>query len=917
MAELIDDIFAAYIADAEESGGGFDPAALRPALVALRKGYHGDRPTFATASARAAYSLAYHPYHAHLMLEVLRRMADVMTFEHKVVRTTVFGAGPGPEVCALAKFLGEAHPEVRRLEVNLVDAEPGWTETRMRTLVRSVPQWWDGELVLAHHVLDLTRADDIETALRVASGSELIVAQAVFSELVMKGGRVSFLNRLFSVFGPTTLLLVTDFHKMDEFQSINEELGTHGDAKALRSTQVRLPLPLAPPVLRDLYAKANGLWQRRSVKADARAYVRPGWRPPLPASSSERPEPRGDQIQAIAGLRRFVDERTNDVFVLSGPAGSGKTMVIGEIAQHARAAGRIVSICAPTGQAARRLAARTGLPSQTIHSALYSDPDEEDRGDEKVPLTRFQSTFVGGPSQLMIVDESSLVGDEKVENTDDTDVLFGDGCLLSDILTGVVGQGGQVVFVGDRHQLAPVGSDTLPALDVAGLRGRGFRVAEGALTEVHRQKEGSEILDLAAGCRASVASAAPLPPLPSAAGGAVQQLDSSVPEWLLAAAWRGDAMVVASRHSDAEKWIGKIRRHAGVAASQPVAGDRLVLVRGASSSGLLNGDELTVVEHLGTEVVRHVRDPSRAVTLHQLVLESVTPLGTTTRFVAYVVGELLMQAPQVRIREVTEVLFVDFVVRMRKNGVERRSPEFSQQMRDDARMGALYCMYSYARTAHRAQGGEWDVVVCDLTKTHQRGVPLARYAYTAVTRGRRTLWVSSWPTRPLQDSTAAFDRYVAEARRWLEEAGTGPLSTSAASAGNGVTVRRMPDDKSLVVNLYRSFTYQVQKWPASLGPRDAFEAKLAGWKVLAAPPRELDEMARVWLGPRLDALERRGIEVDLDQTGAYQVVLTARRAGAEARFEVTHKATGACTVRHHAGDIDLIEAVTRELGDAR
>lgn len=917
MADLIEQIIAGWVDDAHAHGERFDPVSLRPALIELRRGYRSGSPKFGSEEARAAYSLAYHPYHAHLMLEVLRRMADVMTFDGSTMRATVYGAGPGAEVCALTNFLACHRPEVRRLEVDLVDAEPGWTTTRERTLVRSVPRWWDGELVLRHHVLDLTSAADIERAVGLANGSALLVAQAVFTELAMTDRRAGFLDQLAAGFGPTALLLVTDFNEMREFAGIATALSRHTDAEAVRSTVVSLPLPHAPEVLQPLYLNADYLRQRRRVKADARAYVRPGWRPPVAAASSTL-TPSDDQSTAISALRQFVEQRTADVFVLTGPAGSGKTMVIGEVARHAQQCKRIVTLCAPTGQAARRLANRTGLPAQTVHSALYSSPTTDDRGDEKTPLTRFALTYLGGPSHLMIIDESSLIGDEKVENTDDTDLLFGEGRLLTDIINAVVNAGGQVLFVGDQNQLAPVGSDHLPALEIALLARRGVKVEGASLTKVHRQEEDSDILDLAEGCRTSVQTGQPLPPLPTSDGSAVQQLRSlaDAPPWLLQAAWDGEAMVIAARHADARSWITRIRSHRGVDSQKPAPGDRLVLVRGDASTGLLNGDEVTVVAHLGTDTVHHVRHHDRTVTLHQMLLQSVTPLGTATTFVEYVIDDLLLHADQKRIREASNVLYVDFVVRMSNEGVKRGSPEFMARMRDDARLGALYCMYSYARTAHRAQGGEWNVVVCDFSKTAGRGAKLGRYAYTAVTRGRRTLWVSNWPTPAPIDAEGLFRALIGQVRSALEAAGVGRLSEGERPDRNGVTIRLDPDDKSLIVDVFRTLKVFAQKLPSRFGTAEAFQQRFRDWPEYLKPQRPLDENALEWLRPALATLDDQGIETELRQIGDYQMRLTATRSACKAAFDITHSAAGKCKLRPKQGDTDLIAAVeaAMELG---
>jgi len=918
MPDLIEEIIAGWVDDVQASGEPFDAVSLRPALIDLRKGYRSGDPRFTNESARSAYSLAYHPYHAHLMMEVLRRMADVMTFDGPTMRATVYGAGPGAEVCALTHFLACHRPHVRRLEVDLIDAEPGWTETRERTLTRSVPRWWGGELVLRHHELDLTSPADIETAVGLAKGSSLLVAQAVFTELAMAGRNADFLHRLAAGFGPTALLLVTDFNEMKEFSDIAAALSRHTDALAVRSAVVSLPLPHAPEVLQPLYLNADYLRQRGRVKADARAFVRPGWRPPVTAASSAL-TPSEDQKAAISALQAFIEHRNHQVFVLTGPAGSGKTMVVGEVARHAQRCGRIVTLCAPTGQAARRLANRTGLPAQTVHSALYSSPTLNDRGDELTPLTRFALTYLGGPSDLMIIDESSLIGDEKVEITDDTDLLFGEGRLLTDIIQAVVASGGQVLFVGDQSQLAPVGSDDLPALGVDRLESRGLKVAGAELTKVHRQEEDSDILDLADGCRASVQTGQPLPPLPTTAGSAVQQLRSraSAPDWLLQAVWDGDAMVITARHADAQSWISRVRNHQNIDPKQPAPGDRLVLVRTDASTGLLNGDEVTVIAHLGSETLRHPRHHDRTVTLHKMLLQSVTPLGTATTFVEYVIDELLLQADLKRMREVSNILYVNFVVRMSADNIKRGSPEFFARMRDDAQLSALHCMYSYARTAHRAQGGEWDVVVCDFSKTARRGERLGRYAYTAVTRGRRTLWVSNWPTPVPIDAQGLYEALVEQVTAALKAAGVGRLSVAQRPDANGVTVRLDPDDRSLIVDVFRTLKVFAQKMPSQFGTAEQFQQRFCEWPEYLKPPRPLDENALEWLLPALESLDERGIETELRQTGDYGIELTATQGTRKAVFSFSHTGPGVCTLRTKQGDTELVAAVEASLGLCR
>jgi exodeoxyribonuclease V alpha subunit len=119
------------------------------------------------------------------------------------------------------------------------------------------------------------------------------------------------------------------------------------------------------------------------------------------------------------------------ISVLTGGPGVGKTVCTRAIVAEARAAEAEISLCAPTGRAARRLEEATGEEAQTIHRLLEWMPGREPAFKQGHPL----------PAELVIVDESSMLN-----------------LRLAQVLLDGLAETTHVVFVGDADQLPPIGA---------------------------------------------------------------------------------------------------------------------------------------------------------------------------------------------------------------------------------------------------------------------------------------------------------------------------------------------------------------------------------------------------------------------------------------------------------------------------
>ncbi|HVT45640.1 MAG TPA: ATP-dependent RecD-like DNA helicase [Thermoanaerobaculia bacterium] len=201
------------------------------------------------------------------------------------------------------------------------------------------------------------------------------------------------------------------------------------------------------------------------VATDLRSLA--GGRPPWPSIDAEKALAWLERIRALrlASTQREAVRLVlqSKVTVITGGPGVGKTTLVDSIITILSAKKMRITLCAPTGRAAKRLAESTGREARTIHRLLEVDPATGGfrRGRDN-PLE----------CDLLVVDETSMV-----------DVL------LMEALLRAVPPRAAVLFVGDADQLPSVGpgqvladiiaSDALPVI---------------RLTEIFRQAAESRII---------------------------------------------------------------------------------------------------------------------------------------------------------------------------------------------------------------------------------------------------------------------------------------------------------------------------------------------------------------------------------------------------------------------------------------
>lgn len=188
-------------------------------------------------------------------------------------------------------------------------------------------------------------------------------------------------------------------------------------------------------------------------------------------------------LQKIAQF--VLSENQDELFVLKGYAGTGKTTLLSSLVNQLPFVHRKYVMLAPTGRAAKVISNYAKQPAYTIHKKIYYPKKDKNSG------LAFTMQTNKHKNTIFIVDESSMISDNITDAT-----MYTHGSLLDDLMYYVYsGQNCKLIIVGDTAQLPPVGMDESPALneDKLSLQYQ-MKVESIELTEVMRQEEDSGIL---------------------------------------------------------------------------------------------------------------------------------------------------------------------------------------------------------------------------------------------------------------------------------------------------------------------------------------------------------------------------------------------------------------------------------------
>ena len=194
-------------------------------------------------------------------------------------------------------------------------------------------------------------------------------------------------------------------------------------------------------------------------------------------------EPTSCQDSLLRKVADFVSSDDDDILIVNGYAGTGKTTAISSVISVMKQYGTKCVLLAPTGRAAKVLTSYSGQPAFTIHKHIYRQKSVGGDG-----FGQFSLAPNKDKQTLFVVDEVSLIG---IENgLQQSTTAFGTGNLLDDLITFVrSGAECKVILIGDSAQLPPVGLDASPALSKDYMAMMGGTVFAELSTVVRQQSE--------------------------------------------------------------------------------------------------------------------------------------------------------------------------------------------------------------------------------------------------------------------------------------------------------------------------------------------------------------------------------------------------------------------------------------------
>lgn len=436
-------------------------------------------------------------------------------------------------------------------------------------------------------------------------------------------------------------------------------------------------------------------------------------------------------------IAEFVTTRdTDDIFILKGYAGTGKTTIIATLVNHLNAAGKKYALLAPTGRAAKVIAGYSEKQAFTIHKRIYFP--KKSGGGVSFALQPNKSK-----DTVFIIDEASMISDTLQESQ-----LYQNGSLLDDLISYVYSgnNGCKMILVGDTAQLPPVNSEISPALNEQYMAQNYFKdIQHIELDEVMRQQLNSGILYNATQMRELLKSAF-FDTFQFKVKGfkdIIRLQDGYDIQDAIESAYSNysieDTAFIVRSNKRANQYNQQIRTKILSRESELAAGDFLMVVKNnyywleeKSEAGFIaNGDIIEVLEIFGIQELYSFRFAKVKIRMvdysNQAPFETILLLDT-----------IYSESPSLTYDE-SNMLYQEVMADYESEPVKYKK---LQKVKANPYFNALQVKFSYAITCHKSQGGQWNTVFIEQPYLPE-GInrDYLRWLYTAATRAKDKLYL--------------------------------------------------------------------------------------------------------------------------------------------------------------------------------
>lgn len=453
-------------------------------------------------------------------------------------------------------------------------------------------------------------------------------------------------------------------------------------------------------------------------------------------------EPTACQDSLFHNLADYIQGYDNDIFVVNGYAGTGKTTSVVSLVKVLKAHERKFRLMAPTGRAAKVLSKYTGEKAYTIHKTIYRQSSLKDG------IGRFTLSPNKDKDTVYVVDEASLIGCESMQTS-----IFGSGNLLDDLLAFMrAGVDNKLILIGDSAQLPPVGMDLSPALDmdyISMLGGGGFC----ELKTVVRQAEESGILYNATILRNLIRESRPeglhletrgFDDIEAIHGGElIERISDAYSHYGI-----DETVVLCRSNRRANRYNAGIRATVNFSEERLVRNERLMIVKNCYQF-LDDLDDMDFIANGDMAELQKIYRYEERYGLHFATAEIALTDYDNVEIRAKVILDTLESETASLGREQQEKLFEG--LNEDYSEIRLKSKRY-KQIREDPYYNALQLKYAYAITGHKSQGGQWRCVFIDNMLWNAPSIDDLKWLYTALTRAVEKVYLVNFPEEYLEQA---------------------------------------------------------------------------------------------------------------------------------------------------------------------
>ncbi|PHS63965.1 MAG: ATP-dependent endonuclease [Flavobacterium sp.] len=447
--------------------------------------------------------------------------------------------------------------------------------------------------------------------------------------------------------------------------------------------------------------------------------------------------PTNKQDRALRLLADFMlNKNENEVFLLKGYAGTGKTTIVGTLVKNIEKVKQSVVLLAPTGRAAKVISNYSKKEAFTIHKKIYY-PKSQKGGGVSFTLQKNKHR-----NTIFIVDEASMIPDINQDAK-----LFENGSLLDDLIQYIYsGHQCKLLLIGDTAQLPPVKLDVSPALEKHILENYyNKEVVSIELNEVVRQKEDSGILFNATLIRKQLEEGfydtfklqeENFPEVIRPVDG--QELMDAL-EDCYSNLGNEETVFIVRSNKRANLYNQNIRTKILYQESELAAGDYLMVVKNNyywvetnSEAGFIaNGDIIEILEIFSIKELYGFRFAT--VNIRMIDYPNMKPFETVL-----LLDTLSSETPSLTYEQ-SNKLYQEVM-----KDYEHETSKYKKflSVKKNVYFNSLQVKFSYAITCHKSQGGQWNTVFVEQPYL-PNGVDkdYLRWLYTAITRAKEKLYL--------------------------------------------------------------------------------------------------------------------------------------------------------------------------------